>query len=209
MEQPNEQTTETTNTGTSLHEKISQATATKAPSATANDIWFEEVEEIKDEQAGTDKKEPAPEPAPEPATETKAGAVVIPDKLKRQSAETATIMWTQLVEAACAFRINAKFKRRFTEDEVNRLFDKNLEDQKLEDITDANDKILATKWKRLLKERDRKILAIEFGEKEIKRTEESFYHVFQSRNITMPPEWALIANLGFQIIDRAIETEID
>ena len=204
----------------SVHERLAQAVETKAPEAAPVQTWFADESDINNNPApsGAPKQEQAPGNT---QTETKAAdglgaqsektgsAAKITDAVKRASAETATLMYDQLLTVVCNIRINAKFKKRFSDEERARVIDKDLEFTEIEKLENQKDKDLAAKWHRLLKVRDKKIKEIPLSEQETKRHEDAFYNYFKIKDIALPPEWLLFGNLIFTTIDRVIETELD
>lgn len=203
----------------SLHEKLAQATEYKEPTGTT-ESWFASENEINDipSPTGTPNtnttilKEPTEQTSTtqtQSQTKEAASGTKVPDAVKRASAETATLMWDQLLSVLGAWRVNSNFKKKFSEAEQTIILEKNLEDVPEENLTDPVEKTLHSKFHRLLKKRDQKMKNIPLSEDEKSRHEDAFYQVFKIKDIALPPEYLLYANLGFTLIDRIIETEVD
>jgi len=201
---PNNENTE--GTATSLHDKLRQQTETKAPSANAQSLsWMPEGDEGINTATETIEETKTTEPTTAPASKKE----MVPDSVKRASAETATLMYDQLLTVFGSFRVNTKFKKRFSIEEMMQVNDLDLEHTPIENLTSDVDKQIHIKFNSLLKKRDKKIAKLPLDDYETKRITDSFYHVFKLKDIAMPPEYLLYANLAFTFIDRAIETEID
>lgn len=196
-----------------IHEALSAPTETKAPQQqNASTLWdWDKAEETPPPPPNTNHTAPPPNTPPgEPKTEAEApkGSEKVSDTLKKQSAETATLMWDQFLQLAGNARVNSKFKKKFTKEESQKIIEHDLEDTKYNDV-EEEDKVLKTKFDRLLKKRDRVILNIPLNEKEYKNHVAAFYNYFKVKDIEMPPEWALGFTLGATFIDRSIDIEFD
>lgn len=215
-DQASEQTLET------LHSRLSMATEQKAPSTNTGPTWFADDDDVKeltpptgnvssmdpDSNRGENENGPTaqqPAPTPQPTNTTSK----ITDAALRASAETATLMYGQVLEVGCTIAINAKFNKRFSEEDKKTIIDKNLEDTPEEAILNEAEKQLAAKWKRLTKNRKRTLDKIPLQPDEEKRLTDGFYNYFKIKNISMPPEYVLFFNLFTTATDRIIETIID
>lgn len=191
----------------SIHEALSLATENKPPSAALTQNSWYASEEPETPLPGAETPPPQKETiAPEQGED---GKVKVPDKIKKQSAETATMMWDQLLTAFCTWRARKKYEKKFSVDEMNLVVDKNMEDAPETNFIEEKEIITYKKFHRLTKKLQRTMSKIPLTEDETRRHEDAFYHVFKIKDISMPPEWILYANLGFTLIDRLTEVEFD
>jgi len=149
---PNNENTE--GTATSLHDKLRQQTETKAPSANAQSLsWMPEGDEGINTATETIEETKTTEPTTAPASKKE----MVPDSVKRASAETATLMYDQLLTVFGSFRVNTKFNKRFSIEEMMQVNDLDLEHTPIENLTSDVDKQIHIKFNSLLKKRDKKI----------------------------------------------------
>lgn len=189
-----------------LHAALSEATETKAPQADkASDAWdFSKVDSATETVAEPGTEEPAKK---EEAKEPKASAKVS-EEVRKASAETATMMFDQLLQLTGNFAVNNKFKKKLTADEQKRVLEKDLEDCEL-DALEEEDRILKKKFDRLIKNRDKKIKNIPLDADETKRCETSFNQYLKEKNIEVPSEYLLAFTLITILADRTIEVYAD
>lgn len=185
-----------------LHDALAQATEYKNPSQEKSAWDFSNLDESQDNQEENENIENKGPEKPKNAPQK------VSDEVKRDSARTATVLFSQLIEVTGTFAINQKFKKKLSPEEKQRIIESDLEDKLLDEIDEA-DRILKKKFDRLLKQRDKKIKAIPLSNEEEKRCENSFYEYFKIKDISMPPEWMLGFTLGTILIDRTIEVVAD
>jgi hypothetical protein len=118
-------------------------------------------------------------------------------------------MYGQALEVCFTIAANSKLNKKFTAEEKKVIIDKDLEFTEEEKLLDEAEKTLAKKWKYYNKKRKHTLAEIPLKEEEEKRLTNAFYNVFKVKNITMPPEYLLLANLLFTTTDRIVDAVID
>jgi hypothetical protein len=123
-------------------------------------------------------------------------------ELKMGAANTAVGMTQLTVRMILTPIINYKFKKKFTDNEINKI-DEIVD--KDEAALDDSDLQIKKKWKRLMATRDKKIQGITFDEQKEKDLHKAFYNYFDFTESTMSPGWylafALINAIGGSIVD--------
>lgn len=199
-----------TENSTSLHDALNEATEHKEPIAQNKSFeWnFDEAvieEEIKtdpkpiEQQSQPETKQPTPPAPPEKK---------VTDKAKRASARTAVNMIDFVQKGLFTPILSYKYKRKFTDDEINALENKNLVDAKKDEL-EAEDLQLRNKWDRLMKRCNKKLDAAEFTDEEKTDLEEAFFAYFDFKEKTLSPEWFVGLALVNTIGKRAIDTFTD
>ena len=132
----------------------------------------------------------------------------IPDAVKQASAETAALMWDELLQMIGVPIVNYKFSKKFTDAEKAAVMEKDIEFKAFEDI-EPELQYLKHKWTSNLKKRDAKILNIPLNENETKRVKTAFYNHFKVTDTAMSPGWLLAFTLTSILVDRTIEVATD
>lgn len=185
----------------SIHDLLEQSTEQKPQSTVTSKMWnFGDVEEAKEitqgeETAGGTSTGDDPEEKP-------AGKIT--EKAKRASARTAVGMLNLIQKSVFTPIISYKYKKKFTEEEINQIETKNLVDANKDHLHD-DDLLLKNKWDRLMRKCSKKMDAIELQETEQKDLEEAFFVYFDYKEKTLPPEWfigaAVINAFGKRLVD--------
>lgn len=128
--------------------------------------------------------------------------------VQKASADTATLMFDQILQVVSTPLVNYKFKKKFTDEQRREILQKDLIDKALDQL-EEQDKILKRKWEREVERRDYKIKNIPLNEKEEKNVNTAFLNYFKVTGKTMPPEWLLAFALTSITADRAIEVFVD
>ena len=195
---------------TSLHDALNEATEYKEPIAQNKSFeWnFDEAvieEEIKTDTNQASSQEPTEQKTPPPPAPPEKK---VTDKAKRASARTAVNMIDFVQKGLFTPILSYKYKRKFTEEEINTLENKNLVDAKKDDLADE-DLQLRNKWDRLMKRCNKKLDAVEFTDEEKTDLEEAFFAYFDFKEKTLSPEWFVGLALVNTIGKRAIDTFTD
>lgn len=202
----------------SIHEQFAEATEHKEP-GTESFVWnFDEDLKESDFQSqnksNTDwfnESENSTENNFEQSTkseQTQTPKHQSTEATKKMSAETAAFLFDEALQLIGIPITNYRFKKKFSDEERERILENDIEDKLLEDLEDY-DRVLKRKWNRLLKQRDNKIKAIPLNPDEKDKVEKAFYQYFKVKNIDMPPEWLLGFMLGRIIVDRTLEVALD
>lgn len=188
-----------------LHDMLSQPTEHKSESKLSTSDWDFEQDSDSQTQAQT-QSDPGQQQAAEPGqpgedSEAKNGKKIT-DKAKHASARIAVGMLDLFQRSVFTPIHNHKFKKKFTEDEVERL--DHVADAEKSSL-DEKDIRIRNKWDRLSKKLEKKIKAIPFEEQERKDLEEAFFTYFDFKEKTLPPEWfvgmAVLNAMGKRAID--------
>lgn len=181
---------------------LSEETEIKQPAASDKSFtWDFENENIPEAEIVEEKKQPAAN------AELKKEEIKKPkvdEKIKRGSARTAVGMLDVLQKSIFTPLISLKYKKKFTEEEINALEQKNIPDAVESELTDE-DKALRNKWDRLMKKCNKKLDAIPLIETEKQDMEDAFYLYFDIKEKSLPPEWYL----GFAILKSIGDRTID
>lgn len=190
-----------------LHNVLAEETETKTAGTTESKIWnFDNVEEA-EEINGEDNQEKHKEKTTT-TKETEKPAGKITEKAKRSSARVAVGMLDMLQKSVFTPIISHKYKKKFTEDEINALDQKNIIDKDPAQLA-GEDLLLRNKWDRLMSKCQKKIEAIPMDETEKTDCEEAFYTYFDFKEKTLPPEWfvgfAILNSIGKRVVDVVTE----
>lgn len=148
-----------------------------------------------DEKKDSDQEDPDEE-----KTTGKKGKLT--HDLKNSAANTAVGMTQLTIRMILTPIINYKFKKKFTDDEIEKIDDiVDKEDAAL----DEKEMVIKKKWNRLMKKRDAKIKGIEFDPQKEADLHKAFYNYFEVTESTMSPGWylafAMINVIGGSIVD--------
>lgn len=186
-----------------LHSVLEEETENKTPGNTTSTMWnFDNVEEAK--EVAEDQAENINREDPDKKAEPKPGDKKITDKAKHASARVATGMLDMLQKSIFTPIISHKYKKKFTEDEINALDEKNLIDREKNELA-GDDLLLRNKWDRLMGKCMKKIDDVPLTDPEKDDLNEAFYTYFDFKEKTLPPEWfvgfALINTIGKRLVD--------
>lgn len=205
-------TNTTTPENISLQDRLRIATETKTPGTSTVTPKVEPVTpQVKETVQATVKKSPwnsdddFVEPKPKPTTtteQTESQEPKVTEKAKRASARTVVGMYDMSQKALFIPLLNRKYKKKFTEEEIERL----------DQVADANKALLGqedfklrSKWDNLMVKRDIKVKAVPMNKEEKQDTEEMLYGYFDATNTVISPAWglvfALINTTGKRVID--------
>lgn len=128
-------------------------------------------------------------------------------EIKEASARTMVGMIDFTQKAIFIPAINYKFKKKFNDDEINRL-DAGAEDAD-KNTLEGEDLAVRNKWDRLMKKRDKKIDAVPFTEPETKDITLACFNYMDVKEKELPPELFLYLTIGTILGKRAIDVFFD
>lgn len=135
-----------------------------------------------------------------------------PKKLDKEVKEASARTMVQMVDFTQKLIftpiVNYKAKKKFTDAEVTRLDESNIEDADKESLKD-DDLALRNKWDRVMKRRDKKLKEIPFTDPEIKDLTTACYNYMDVKQKELPPEYFLALTIATIVGKRAIDVVFD
>jgi hypothetical protein len=204
--------------GEDLLTTLAQVTEDKNPgngnNIISSDFWDQkDPEETTTEKSKKTEEKNNPEKTKNPAvTEDPAeNKPERPKKLDREvkeaSARTLVGMMNFTQKLIFTPIINYKFKKKFSDEEIEKL-DAGVEDKNKDEL-DGEDLALRNKWDRLMRKRDKKIQGIPFDEGEEKDLHTACFNYMDIKEKELPPEYFLALTAATIIGKRAIDAFFD
>lgn len=193
MENNNELGTET------LEQRLNKATAHKTPGThtptptvepkITPEPKTEPTVKVSPWNSDDDFEKPKVKPAPstDPADPDKTEP--LSEKTKRASARTVCGMYDMSQKAIFIPALNRKYKKKFSEEEIDRL-DKVADANKVH--LSPDDFQLRSKWDNLMTKRDIKVKAVPMNREEKQDMEQMLYDYFDFTNTAISPAWGLV-----------------
>ncbi len=192
----------------SILDVLRKPTEYKEPGKASGPAW-----DFNNTEAETDAPQEEKKAEGEPAAQGERKTNKIPDEVKKASAETATLMFDELLQMMCKPVLYHKHKKKFTEEEREAISEHDLQDKDLAQITDEKQQILKKKWDRHYKKLEQKLLNIPLSKKpsndEYNRVYVSFYNYFKATDTALSPGWLMAFTFSSLAIDRGIEVFTD
>jgi hypothetical protein len=189
--------TKPANENADLLSRMQQITERKEPSKTTSASssfnWDEDDFEA----------QPQPKKTATPEKKAEEEPAKVTDKAKKASARTLVGMMDFTQKTILTPILNAKFKKKFSPEEVDRL--DNVIDADPEKLFDDRDKSLKSKWDRLAAKLEKKKASIPFTDTEKSDMESFAYDYFDAKETSLGPEWGIafsfINIVGKRVID--------
>lgn len=202
----------------SLEERLARATEKKSePKSTIeettepNQNFFGSDDDFEPEPEAEEKpvppkKDKEPEAKDEkPETENRKP---LTEEVKRTSARTAVSMFDMTQQMIFTPLLNRKFKRKFSETDINKL-DDGLADADLNSLEDEEEKALKRKWDRLLKKHNKKMDDVPMGDREKKDMENAWYEYFTLTQKSISPGYLIAMTIANSLGRRAVDLFTD
>lgn len=181
-----------------LEERLKKATEHKTPgSHTAPKVETTAPVEPKTEptakvspwNSDDDFEKPKPKTTTTPSSNNTEEQPQVTEKSKRASARAVTGMYDMTQKGVFIPLINRKYKKKFSDEEVERL----------DQVADANKALLQpedfklrSKWDNLMAKRDVKVKAVPLNKEEKQDMESMLYDYFDATNTVISPAWGLV-----------------
>ena len=187
----------------SITDRLNQNTQTKVPSDTdplkqteSDDFWGDKEPEIKPNTPGQQQQQQSVTDTPdEPAKMTREKAMA--------NAGVSVEAINQITITAGTWKINSKFKNKITEEQIEKLTV--LEDIPKEKISKEEDKMLLSKWERLMDKRDKKLGRLPMKEQNKSNMKEAFAAYHQATGKAMAPELLLVLAIVTHASEKGTE----
>lgn len=211
------------NNNNDLLTQLANETETKLPGdgnkVINSDFWDKKPEETETpEEKKPEKETEAPEEKKsEKETKTAETEEVKPvperpKKLDKEVKEASARTMVQMVDFTQKLIftpiVNYKARKKFTDAEVNRLDESNIEDANKESL-EGEDLALRNKWDRVMKRRDKKLKDIPFTDPEIKDLTTACFNYMDVKQKELPPEYFLALTIATIVGKRAIDVVFD